>query len=218
MKNILCFGDSNTWGFNGENCSRFPYNKRWTTVLQNMLGDGFNIIPEGLNGRTTVFEDPFDPCKNGFKALPYCLLSHMPLNLVVLMLGTNDSKNYFHNTSMSIGKGLGRLIETIQASDSGFSGLSPSILVISPAVVKNVYPETQPFDLREFQNIDGHDPVAVSEGLSAEFEQKAKEYDCDFLDAALYAQVGDADGVHLTIEGHKALGEAISVKIKKMNL
>ncbi len=218
MKNILCFGDSNTWGFDGETGERFPFEQRWTSIVQNSLGAGYNIIPEGLNGRTTVWEDPFGPCRNGAEALPYCLLSHAPLDLVVIMLGTNDSKNFYHNTPFSIGKGIRRLVEIIQASDSGRGGSAPPVLLVSPAHVGAGNPDTAAFDIREFMNIDGHDPVIVSKGLASEYQKKAEEFGCDFLDAANVAVVGAADGVHLGAAGHKKLAESIAAKIRQMEI
>lgn len=218
MKNILCFGDSNTWGFNGESGERYPYEKRWTSLVQEKLGDGFNIIPEGLNGRTTVWEDPFSVCRDGSKALPYCLLSHAPLDLVVLMLGTNDSKNFYRNTPFSVAKGIRMLLEIIQASSAGRDGKAPQVLLMSPANLKAGDPSKAAFDIREFENLDGHDPVAVSKGLAAEYERKAGEFSCSFLDAAAYAEVGAEDGVHLTAESHKALAAAVAAKIKELGI
>ena len=218
MKNILCFGDSNTWGYNGETGARYPYEKRWTSILEHQLGSEYNIIVEGLNGRTTVWEDPFSPCRNGSAALPYALLSHAPLDLIILMLGTNDTKNYYRNTAFSVGKGIRRLIEMIQASASGLDGKAPAVLLVSPALLGKGDPERAPFDNREFLDLDGHDPSAVAEGLAAEYERKAEEYGCYFLNAADYAEAGDADGVHLTEESHSRLGEAVASKIKTEGL
>ncbi|MDC7225779.1 MAG: SGNH/GDSL hydrolase family protein [Spirochaetales bacterium] len=218
MKNILCFGDSNTWGYDGENGERFPYDKRWTSLVQAELGNAYNIIPEGLNGRTTVWDDPFNPCRNGHDALPFCLLSHKPLDLVILMLGTNDSKNFYHNTPFSIGKGIRRLVEMIQASDAGRGGAAPRILLMSPAPVIQGDQSRASFDLREFADIDGHDPSIVSGGLAGEYRKKAEEYGCDFLDAGTVAEVCTADGVHLTAEGHKALASAVSSKLREMGV
>ena len=218
MKNILCFGDSNTWGYNAESGARFDYSVRWTTNLQKSLGDDFNVIVEGLNGRTTVFEDLFSPYRNGSDYLPAALLSHAPLDAVVIMLGTNDSKNFFRNTAFTIGLGIGRLVEIIQASETGPGRKSPKILLISPVPVTSGRRDDAAFDLRAFENLDGHDPAAVSEGLAAEFQHKAGEYGCAFLDAADFAEVSPVDGVHLTAEGHKKLGPAVADKIRKMGI
>ena len=99
MKRILCFGDSNTWGWNPANKERFDENSRWTGILKNKLGENYDIIEEGLNGRTTVWDDPIEGYKNGKKHLPSCLESHRPLDIVVLMLGTNDLKSRFFGIS-----------------------------------------------------------------------------------------------------------------------
>ena len=95
MKTIVCYGDSNTYGYNPENGFRYEYEERWTTILQKELKDSAIVIPEGLNGRTTSFEDELRPGRNGATYLDPCLHSHGPIDLVVLMLGTNDLKDPF---------------------------------------------------------------------------------------------------------------------------
>ena len=98
MKTIVCYGDSNTYGYNPENGFRYEYEERWTTILQKELKDSAIVIPEGLNGRTTSFEDELRPGRNGATYLDPCLHSHGPIDLVVLMLGTNDLKIRFQAT------------------------------------------------------------------------------------------------------------------------
>ena len=90
MKTILCFGDSNTWGYNPENGQRFGPEERWTGILRNSLGEDYRVIEEGLNGRTTLWDDPIAGFKNGLDYLMPCLESHMPFDLITIMLGTND--------------------------------------------------------------------------------------------------------------------------------
>lgn len=104
MKTIVCYGDSNTYGYNPENGFRYEYEERWTTILQKELKDSAIVIPEGLNGRTTSFEDELRPGRNGATYLDPCLHSHGPIDLVVLMLGTNDLKIRFQATPTDIGK------------------------------------------------------------------------------------------------------------------
>ena len=113
MKNILCYGDSNTFGFTLHG-GRHPYDVRWTGRLQLALGPAYRVIEEGCGGRTTVFEDPIDLGRNGRTSLPVCLASHNPLDLVILMLGTNDMKHYFQNNAWSIGQGVAQLLHLIQ--------------------------------------------------------------------------------------------------------
>ena len=113
MKTIVCYGDSNTYGYNPENGFRYEYEERWTTILQKELKDSAIVIPEGLNGRTTSFEDELRPGRNGATYLDPCLHSHGPIDLVVLMLGTNDCKTIFGASAEIIGKGIARLLEQI---------------------------------------------------------------------------------------------------------
>ena len=96
MKNVLCYGDSNTYGYIPETGLRYPKNVRWTGVLQNLLGKNFNVIEEGCNGRTTIFDDPIEGWKNGRDYLKPCLNSHKPIDIIIMMLGSNDLKDFFH--------------------------------------------------------------------------------------------------------------------------
>ena len=92
MKSILFYGDSNTWGFDPETGNRYSYEIRWTSVCASILGKGYCCIPSGMNGRTTIFDDPLKGCRNGSDGLDYALQTHKPLDLLVLMIGTNDMK------------------------------------------------------------------------------------------------------------------------------
>ena len=212
----MCFGDSNTWGYNVDTGKRFPYEKRWTSLLQKELGPGYNIIPEGLNGRTAVTDDPFTPCRNGIEYLPMLLVTHYPLDLVVIMLGTNDCKCFFRETGFSIGKGIRALVETVQASDAGIDGEAPEVLIVSPASLSAGIVEKAPFDIREFADMDGHHPQAVSRELAAELRRQADELGCGFMDADGFAAVSSIDGVHLTAESHAGLAAGIASKIREM--
>ena len=138
MKNILCFGDSITWGYNPETCGRFEFDERWTGVLQNELGAEYRIIEEGLNSRTTVFEDPFTPYQQygtGMNVLPMILDTHAPLDVVVLMLGTNDLQTHRHNNAKSAAYGVSQCILQIMKSIAGVEGKAPKILLLSPPVL-----------------------------------------------------------------------------------
>ncbi len=216
MKNIVCFGDSNTWGYSPESGERYPYETRWTSVLQKELGAGYIVIPEGLNGRTTVWDDPFNELRKGIDHLMPVLLTHKPIDLLVLMLGTNDSKNFLGNTSMAIGWGLRFLVETVQASGCGKNDGAPTVLIVSPAPVKEVKSDNPPFDIRSFASIAGHNPTEVSKGLSAEYRMIAEDLSCGFFDASGCAEVSDLDGVHLTIESHAALGAELAGVIRQI--
>ena len=114
MKTILCYGDSNTWGYNPRTQDRFPIAERWTGVLAHKLGAEFRVVEEGLNGRTTVWDDPIEGYKNGKEYLIPCLESHRPIDLVVIMLGTNDLKKRFSVSAYDIAQSVGVLVEIVQ--------------------------------------------------------------------------------------------------------
>src|SRR5210317_1873174 len=113
MQTILCYGDSNTWGYNPSSQQRFSPEERWTGVLQKELGMGYRIIEEGLNGRTTVWDDPIEGFKNGMSYLIPCIESHKPINLITIMLGTNDLKIHFSVSAHDIAESVGVLIEHV---------------------------------------------------------------------------------------------------------
>ena len=102
MKTILCYGDSNTYGLKPDSSQRYPRDVRWTGILQKKLGEDYYVIEEGLSGRTTLWDDPIEEHKNGKTYLLPCLESHSPINLVVLMLGTNDLKTRFSLTPFDL--------------------------------------------------------------------------------------------------------------------
>ncbi|MFZ4768284.1 MAG: GDSL-type esterase/lipase family protein, partial [Roseimicrobium sp.] len=137
MKTILCYGDSNTWGFVPESITeafprRHPRDVRWTGVLQRELGAEYHVIEEGQNGRTTVHDDPINLHRNGRTYLPACLESHKPIDLVVLMLGTNDLKAMFGLSAPEIAAGAGQLATVILRSDTGPHATAPKILLVAP--------------------------------------------------------------------------------------
>ena len=141
-KQILCFGDSNTWGFCPQStsvaCCRYPFSQRWTGVLQGMLGDGYRIAEEGLNGRTTVFEDPLFPDRRGVDAIDMLVRTHSPLDLVLIMLGTNDMKDHLGTTNHAVARGVRALCEHA-LSVGAESGKKPRVLAVSPiAIGENV--------------------------------------------------------------------------------
>lgn len=133
MKTILCYGDSNTWGYNPDGTGRYPKHIRWTSVLQNELGNDYDVIPEGLNGRTTVWDDPVrGEYRNGKKYLLPCLHTHKPIDLVILFLGSNDLKYRFNVNSNEIAQSIEMLANIIEKSETGPNMSSPEILVIIP--------------------------------------------------------------------------------------
>jgi lysophospholipase L1-like esterase len=137
MKTILCFGDSNTWGFDPTSITtafpaRHPIDVRWTGVLARELGPDFRIIEEGQNGRTTVHHDPFNVARRGLDYLPACLESHKPIDLVVMMLGSNDLKAVFNVPPSEVASGAGVLARMIVTSQAGPDNRAPQLLLLCP--------------------------------------------------------------------------------------
>ena len=206
MREVLCFGDSNTWGYDPVSKQRFPNNVRWTGVLQTELGPGFRVIEEGLNGRTTVWEDPVEGDKMGKRHLMPCLESQAPLDLVVLMLGTNDTKKRYSAPAVDIAAGVGVLLDIVARSAAGREGKAPPVLVVAPV------PLTR---LTEFAPMfDGG--VEKSRMLAPLYMEAAKTHGCLFFDAGKVITCSDADGLHFEASAHKTLGEALSHEVKKI--
>ena len=133
MKTILCYGDSNTYGYRPDNGMRYDEEIRWTGRLASILGrEEYRVIEEGCNGRTTVFDDPEDPWKNGLPYLKPCLNTHKPIDIVILMLGSNDLKSCFKLSAEEIADGAGKLVETIQGFTADKQGFVPGIVLVSP--------------------------------------------------------------------------------------
>jgi lysophospholipase L1-like esterase len=206
MKNILCYGDSNTWGYNPLNGERYAWQDRWPGVLSANLGSDYRIIEEGLNGRTTVFDDPIEPFKNGLHYLIPCLESQRPLDLVILMLGTNDFKLRFSASARDIGKGIRVLIDTIFASGSSPGGGVPQILLVCPAPFATLTEKAETFEGAEEK----------SQRLSGHYRQVAEEYGLAYLNAGEVIQSSPIDGFHLEISEHHKLGKAITIAVQKI--
>lgn len=206
-KRILCYGDSNTWGHDAVTGQRFDENTRWTGVLQNLLGDGYAVVEEGQRGRTTVWDDPVENRMSGLSYLWPCLDSHAPIDLVIIMLGTNDLKTHFWVHPKSIALGAGRLVDTVQKCNFGPEDRAPQVLLVSPirAAESLVYPYI-------FNEVG----IEKSQHFSEEFKEIADQFGCHFLDAAEYADPDPADGIHLDKAGHKALAEALYKKIQEI--
>ena len=203
MKQILCFGDSNTYGLIPGTKDRYPWEVRWTGILAEGIREkGFQVVEEGLCGRTTVFEDELRDNRRGAAVLPMILESHQPLEKVVLMLGTNDCKTIYQASAEVIGKGVEKLVHQIQAADENIE-----ILLVSPIL------------LGEGVGEEGYDPefnqesVETSTGLKAVYEQVAKRNGCAFLAASDYAKASGADREHLDEKGHRQLAEAVIQRI-----
>ena len=211
---ILCYGDSNTWGCIGkwvessEPSQRFDADTRWPTVAQKALGEKFHIIEEGLGGRTTIYVHPTEPWKNGEPYLTPCLHTHRPLDLVVVMLGTNDLQIKKDITEEELPIGITRLVDIIQSNrNCGRDKIPPKVLIIAPIEVRPSAPNGRVSVYQKFRCDIGRN---LSLLLPEVYEKVAWEKGCYFLNAQEFAQPGPADGVHFDAESHIRLGHAVA--------
>ena len=202
MKTIVCFGDSNTYGRDPVTKGRLDKKARWPGVLQNTLGQEYDVIEEGLNGRTTVWDDPVrgGPKRNGSLYLLPCLESHAPIDLLIIMLGTNDLKARFSVTPYDIGESMGVLIEIAQNSWCGLNGNGPDILIMAPPPLGKLTEWAETFQ----------GGVEKSKKLAQNYKAVASAYGCLFLDTAKVIQSSKLDGLHYDPEDHHKLGKTVA--------
>ena len=207
-KRILCYGDSNTWGYIPTG-GRYDEETRWPMRLQQLLGDVYAVIEEGFNGRTCVMDDPTEGgFKSGANYLPPCLMTHNPLDVVILMLGTNDTKRRFNLTPMTIGQGMMQLVRAVKIYGMNATGDPPHTIIVGPAPIRDNLMETR------HAECFGEQAIAVSKGLGPELHRVSKLLRVDYFDAAPCAEVSPLDAVHLTARGHIRLAEALAEKIR----
>ena len=209
MKTIVFFGDSNTWGYDSTTGKRFPHEVRFTGLLEQKLKK-CRIIEEGMRGRTQAFDDSLMEGRNGRKELPMILCTHDPVDILVIMLGTNDVKSTFHNSAYEIGRALERNIQIAQAPLMWDGERTPKILVVCPPGV------TEDFKGSEMEGHFDQRSVEVSKELDKEFRNMAGKYGCAYLNAMEYTGPGKEDGVHLDAKGHQKLADALEQKINEM--
>jgi lysophospholipase L1-like esterase len=207
MKHLLCFGDSNTWGYVPGSGQRFPLQVRWPGVLQARLGSHWRVIEEGLNGRTTIHQDPERDGRNGRLFLGPLLESHAPLDLLILMLGTNDLMPCYASSAADVAAGVGILLDIVATSGAGPSATAPAVLLVAPPRIKAA---GMAFELG-YAGV-AEESVAVSEHYLA----LATARNCPYLDAAQVVSASDEDGVHLDAEAHGALAEAIAERVRSL--
>ncbi len=206
LKTILCYGDSNTWGYDPVTKDRFGPDVRWTGVLQSRLGSDYRVIEEGLNGRTTVWDDPLSPGRNGKEYLPPCLESHRPLDLVTIMLGTNDLKRRFGLTASDIAEGAGLLVDMAARFGRTAAGTSPVVLLIAP-------PPTARFG--EFGEMF-QGATETSRGFAEAYRRVAGWNHCPFLEAGEIVVSSDLDGIHWEAGEHHKFGETVAAEIPRL--
>ena len=199
-KHILCYGDSMAWGIIPGTRLRHAYEKRWPGILQRLLGPGIRVIEECLNGRTTAWNDPFRPARNGKDSLLPLLHSHSPIDLVILALGTNDLQNMYGVSAFESALGAGALVDIIQACRSEPMTVAPKVLLVSPPRI------IQPCGSMEekFRNAE-----EKSGDFSRWYKRIADERGCFFFDAADVMAPSLVDGVHLDELQHQQFASSI---------
>ena len=217
MKTILCYGDSNTWGYMPkENApeitanNRYPWGVRWTSRLQMALGDDYRVAECGVNGRTTMFDCPMAEYRNGLKDIDVCIQSQYPVDLVTIMLGTNDAKFFFGMSPYMIARGAERIIERIRMGGYGPDGREPEILLMAPIRIHES--AVNAWLGEEF----GEHSLKVDAQLGKYLGEKAKQLGVHFLDAGEFVTADPADGIHMNEEGHALLAEKITAKVKEI--
>ena len=208
---ILCYGDSNTWGYiSGSNHQRYGNEERWTKILSKLLGDKFEIIEEGLNSRTLISNDsrPGKEGKSGYEYLIPCLDTHDPIDLVILMLGTNELKSVYDKKVEEIGNILEEyFVKTILNRKSQFKDSYPKLLIVTPPLVN----EDTEYCKKNNKYLGA---TKKSEDLNLVYKQIAEKYNCHFLSND--GLMTGIDGVHITKESHNKLAVLLETKIRKI--
>ncbi|WP_320203013.1 SGNH/GDSL hydrolase family protein [Agrobacterium rosae] len=205
MKTILAFGDSLTWGADPATGLRHPPQYRWPEVLEAELAGEAKVLAEGLGGRTTCYDDHAGPaCRNGAKALEVALASHMPLDLVIIMLGTNDLKPVHGGQAETAVSGMRRLAQIVETFPYKPRSALPKVLIVAPPSCV-AGPAGAPAAGRR---------IAESERLAPLYEKLASETNCAFFDAGTVARASSVDGVHLDAETTAKIGRALVAPVR----
>ena len=210
MKYILCFGDSNTWGYSPVDGTRYSLDIRWTGVLQKSLGADYRVIEEGLNGRTTFINEEGEdarPFRSGSDVLPFLLESHRPLDLVTIMLGTNDLKVEFDLSVEEIAQGAKDLCEMVINSEF-LAENPPQILLISPTLIgSTIMPDEEQFFEQAREK---------SLQFAKHYEKVAADLGVHFLDAAKIVEPSEGEGVHWDADQHIKFGKELANLIRRI--
>lgn len=205
---ILCYGDSNTWGYNPVDASR--YENRWTKVLAKLLPDD-EIIEEGLSGRNINREDPEIPNRNGFPVFPVLIRTHRPIDLVIIMLGSNDLKKFHHITKEILADDLKKTIEIVKDEELEFPYPVPEILVMAPVELESGILTTS-----KWKDYFDENSLKVSRELAETYGKVAERENAYFFDASKAAKASEYDSLHLDEKEHRKLAEALAIEIKRI--
>ena len=211
MKTILCYGDSNTWGCvpvtdAREPPRRLPEHERWPGVLRRALGSGYRVVEDGLNGRTTAWDDALEPDRNGKEALGPALLTQQPLDLVIVMLGLNDLKRRFGLSPCDVAAGVGLLLDLIAASRCGPADGAPEALLVCPP----------PLGRLELFAADFEGATEKSRALAPLYALEAERRGAAFVDAGEHIAASEVDGLHLDRTAHARFGTVLADSVRRL--
>ncbi|WP_158802920.1 SGNH/GDSL hydrolase family protein [Acidisoma sp. L85] len=206
MPRILVFGDSNSWGFEPGTGRRYPKGTRWPTVMHESLGNDWELVEEALNGRTTVFDDPIEPYRSGVAYWPACLLSHAPLDVIIIALGINDLKRRFSLSAADIAGGAARLVQIAQQLAVDEEGRHPQIILVSPPRLAKLSDLADTFA----------GGAETSHQLRAQFAKTAEALGVHFIALGDSVALSDIDGIHLDADGHKIWGRKMAELVKTL--
>ena len=210
MQQILVYGDSLTWGIIPNSRNRLPFDRRWPGVMEQALaksGHSVRVIEDCLNGRRTVWDDPFKPGRNGLVGLEQRIEVNSPLALVILMLGTNDFQVAHNANPWQSAQGTAALVRAVRRAPIEPGMPVPPILIAAPPQAKTARGEMA----EKFAGAE-----QKSKGLARELEKVAKEWDCGFFDAGKVVSVSKVDGVHLDADQHVKLGAVMAEVVRRL--
>lgn len=210
MKQILVYSDSLSWGIIPSTRKRLCFEDRWPGVLEYHVNDTkhqIRVIENCLNGRRTVWEDPYKPGRNGLERIEQVIEMHSPLALVILMLGTNDFQSMHDHNAWHAAQGIRALISSIRKAPIEPGMPIPTVLLVTPPLIQLPKGPIAP----KFENGE-----TKCIGLSGQYERVASEMKCDFFDCANVTSASKIDGIHLDKEQHHKLGKALAQKVKTM--
>ena len=206
MKKILCYGDSNTFGFIPKTCGRYEKSERWSGILSELLPD-YEIIEEGMNNRTGFFTNPEGLKQSGGDYLSVYLQNHKDIDICILSLGTNDAQIFYNLDEKTVREGLQKLIDTIHETN-----LRTEVVIIPPVKI-------MPYILNGgFSMMFNENSIKRNHNTLPVFEQVAKENGCGYFDVNDIVTPSEADGLHYTKESHKIIANHLAKFMKTISV
>ena len=207
-RTILCFGDSNTWGCppGGDGERRFPRDVRWPGVLQQLLGEDYYVVEEGLNGRTATLDHPWVEGRSGRSYLLPCCRSHAPLDLVIVYLGTNDLADHYQLSAAEVAESCASLVRVVRAAECGRDGGTPPVLLVCPPPISPTGPDAEEYE----------SAAVKSRTLGKRFSESAEAVGAELLDLGGVVRYSEEDPIHLDADAHRALAEAVEPFVRRL--